>query len=121
MIEGVDYFLKWVRFPNLANPALTVVNDDGTFDVYLNTLYSREYLLNALNHELMHLKAEHFYVNVPARTAEKQANTGKVFEEVFHPPEGMLPHFFSQEHFAAWIKTVCTQNKVDLTKAQLHW
>ena len=48
VIEGADYFVYRIPFANRANPAMTVVNDDGTFDIYLNTLFDDARLAAAM-------------------------------------------------------------------------
>lgn len=74
MIEGIDYFVRYVQFPNRANDGCVIVNDDGTFDIYLNTLYDMEHLKEKLQHELRHLENEHFYIDAPIALIEKQAD-----------------------------------------------
>lgn len=39
LVEGVDYFLRFVRFPNRGNTGAVIPNDDGTYDIYVNTQY----------------------------------------------------------------------------------
>ena len=59
--EGVDYWVRELEFPNRASPSVAVSNGDGTFTIFLNTLFSREKRLEGLRHELRHLEREHFY------------------------------------------------------------
>lgn len=118
MIEGIDYYVHRVRFPNKANPAMSFPNDDGTFDIYLNTLYDDERLKKELEHELRHIQGEHFYVDIPIERAEAQAEGAHV-NTAFHHPDGVIPHFFSEESFANYIKQVATQQHVDLS--QFKW
>lgn len=60
-IEGVDYWVRLVEFPNMASPSVAVSNGDGTFTIYINSLYSPERRAEGLRHELEHLEGEHFY------------------------------------------------------------
>ena len=46
-------------------------------------------------------------------------DTGKMYEEVFHPPAGTIPHFYSLDSFGHWIQTICAQKHVDLAKAEI--
>lgn len=59
LIEGVDYFVRVVPFPNAANQGAVFVNDDGTFDIYLNALYPE--LTRGYEHEVRHILRDHFY------------------------------------------------------------
>ena len=39
LIENIDYFVNVVQFPNKGVRFAAVENDDGTFDVYINSFY----------------------------------------------------------------------------------
>ena len=99
LIEGVDYFCHFVKFANRANPALTVVNPDGTYDVYFNTLYETERLREELPHELRHILERHFDVDISVERAERQAD-GEPLCIIGHTAPDRIPHFFSEDHFA---------------------
>lgn len=60
MIEGADYFVRVVDFPNWASPMFTVQNADGTYSVYLNARYTREQLRHRFPHEIVHMRENHF-------------------------------------------------------------
>lgn len=62
MIEGVDYFLRFVQFPNRANRGAVIPNDDGTYDIYINTRYypEREWVRRVVDHEINHIVLGHF-------------------------------------------------------------
>ena len=113
----IDYYVRTVALP-IAVEGVSVPNDDGTFDIYINARLPQEKQEEVLAHELRHLEAEHFYVDIPLRVAEQQADTGKMYEEVFHPPAGTIPHFYSLDSFGHWIQTICAQKHVDLAKAE---
>lgn len=74
LVENCDYNLHFVKFANKANPALAVENEDGTFDIYLNTLYDTISLQSAIPHELVHITADHFQSDLPVDTLERQAD-----------------------------------------------
>ena len=114
----IDYYVRTVSLP-ITVEGVSVPNDDGTFDIYINARLPREKQEEVLAHELRHLEAEHFYVDIPLRVAEQQADTGKIYEEVFHPPAGTIPHFYSLDSFGHWIQTICAQKHVDLAKAEI--
>ena len=40
LIEGVDYRVRYVEFPNTGSPSVAVSNGDGTYTVYVNTRFS---------------------------------------------------------------------------------
>lgn len=60
LIEGVDYRVRYVEFPNTGSPSVTVSNGDGTYTVYVNTRFSIEEQARGLRHELEHLEGGHF-------------------------------------------------------------
>ena len=60
-IEGVDYWVRLVEFPNMASPSVAVSNGDGTFTIYVNSRFSPEKRAAGLRHELEHLEGQHFY------------------------------------------------------------
>ena len=61
LIEGVDYWVRQVEFPNMGSPSVVASNGDGTFTIYLNTCFSPETRAEGLRHELAHLSGDHFY------------------------------------------------------------
>ena len=60
-IEGIDYWVRYVEFPNMASESVVASHGDGTFTIYINTLFSPERQADRLSHELVHLEEEHFY------------------------------------------------------------
>lgn len=60
-LEGADYWIRYIEFPNMASPAVSVSNGDGTFTIYINTLFCPKRQTEALAHELEHLESQHFY------------------------------------------------------------
>ena len=61
LVEGQDYFLYYLKFPNLANKGSVTPNDDGTFSVYVNTRYPSEMYPDIVKHELDHLNNDDLY------------------------------------------------------------
>lgn len=62
LLEGVDYFLRFVRFPTRANLGAVIPNDDGTYDIYINTQYwpDEAWVRAVLMHEIRHIILGHF-------------------------------------------------------------
>lgn len=102
MIEGRDYFIRPVAFPNRANPACVVQNGDGTFDIYINTLYPPESQREALRHELRHIEREHFYSESSVTALEAEAS-GEARRSPMRPPRGCIACFRSEDALADWI------------------
>jgi len=116
LLEGQDYHLHFVRFPNRANRAQVWVNPDGTYDIYFNTLYYNEEdrLKATFKHELRHILLRHFEaVGIPIEQIEAEADgeDGGVLDQlsvhdVLHPPEGMIPCFGSEAAMSRWLDAV---------------
>lgn len=55
---------------------VTVPNDDGSFDIYLNANLCEDRQKERLQHEIMHIIQDHFYQEVKAVSQlEQEANT----------------------------------------------
>lgn len=69
-----DYFVRLVELPRTVN-GVTLPNDDGTFDIYLNSLLTEDEQKTALEHEIEHIRQDHFYNDVkPLRQIEAEAD-----------------------------------------------
>ena len=76
--EGIDYWVRRVAFPNMASESTVVSHGDGTFTIYINTLFSDERQRDRLAHEIKHLTDEHFYRDdLSITTIEHQADGAK--------------------------------------------
>ena len=74
-IEGMDYWVRYLPFPNMASESVAVSHGDGTFTIYINTLFPEERQQERLRHELRHLTEEHFYRDdLSIRQIEHQAD-----------------------------------------------
>ena len=96
-----DVYIRRLDFPNRSVKAATFPNDDGTFDIYLNTLYSEEELQQALRHELEHIRLDHFYSEKDVRQKEREADG-----DLAPPPEPavrVIPLFSSPAELARWL------------------
>ncbi len=74
MIEGVDYFVRLVRFPNRSTPGQIWLNADGTYDIYIDERLTNEQRVEALTHELRHLAADHFTSPLDIKSVEREAD-----------------------------------------------
>lgn len=56
LIEGSDYFVRLVAFPiGVGTNGLVLLNDDGTYSIYLNARASRDAQRQAMKHEINHI------------------------------------------------------------------
>lgn len=76
-----DYFVRLVELPRTVN-GVTLPNDDGTFDIYLNAALTEDEQKTALEHEIEHIIQDHFYNDVkPLRQIEAEADKKPVVEQ----------------------------------------
>ena len=61
LIEGSDYCIFVVDFPDSTIGGAVIPNDDGTFSVYINSRRSFEAQVASLYHELAHISGNDFY------------------------------------------------------------
>lgn len=60
-IEGADYFVYIVPFPNYAADGFVVSNGDGTCSVLLNANTTLERQRDAMDHELVHIQRDDLF------------------------------------------------------------
>ena len=109
-----DYFMRLVELPATVE-GVTVPNDDGSFDIYINSRLPEARRKSVLAHELRHIELEHFSLELPAELMERQAD-GENINVVLHPPAGMIPCFSSPDAFSHWFSTLCAQRHIDFDK-----
>ena len=107
-----DYFVRLIRLP-VKVEGVTVPNSDGTFSIYINELLSQEKQNEVLEHELRHIRSEHFYVDMPVEHMEKQAG-GEALNIVLHPPEGKIALFRSENALLDYLRRLAAQMGVKL-------
>lgn len=73
LIENCDYFVRLVPFPPGKIDGAVTPNDDGTFSVYIDETAPREKQLEALDHELNHIRMDHLYSDKPIEVIEAEA------------------------------------------------
>jgi len=64
LIEGVDYFVRYMELPP-GIFAFVTPNDDCTFSVYLDPRRSYEQQAEDIDHELRHILRDDFYNGLP--------------------------------------------------------
>lgn len=57
------YFVRYIEFP-MTIRGVTVPNDDGTFDIYINDLLCDSAKEKCLRHEIRHIMEDHFYNDI---------------------------------------------------------
>lgn len=68
-----NIFVRGIELP-LTVKGVTVLDNDGNFNVYINILLSYDTQCNATRHEIKHIKKEHFYDYEPVIVNELEAN-----------------------------------------------
>ena len=72
LIEGADYFVRFVDFPDNANcGGMVLLNEDGTFSVYLDPRRSTEKIKKTMRHEYNHMANDDLFGGKDIRTIEK--------------------------------------------------
>lgn len=69
---GSNIFVRLVSLPVTVR-AVTLPNPDCTFDIYINKDLPEELQHRALEHELNHIRKDHFYNDDPVWLNEKEA------------------------------------------------
>ena len=117
-----EYFVRLVPLPATID-GLTIPNDDGTFDVYINASHCEAKQQESLAHEIKHIMEDHFYQDTKAvAQLEQEASASEpapppparlpnVFEE--YPP-GTIPLFSSLSAFGNYMFAMREQTQADL-------
>lgn len=73
-----EYHVRLVSFP-LTVRGVTIPNDDGSYDIYLNDHLTIEQQESCLRHELVHIKKDHFADDVRnVEDIEREANQKQI-------------------------------------------
>lgn len=107
-----DYFVRYIRLP-IRVEGVTVPNNDGSFSIYINELLPYHRRAEVLEHELRHISAEHFYVDMPVASMERQAG-GEALNLALHPPHGKLALFHSEKALTDYLHRLAAQKGVSL-------
>ena len=70
-----DVFVRYAALPVCVR-GVTLPIEDGRFDIYLNNRLCENAQRAALEHELQHIRENHFYDCDPVVINEKRAQTG---------------------------------------------
>lgn len=71
MIENVDYFVRLVNFPKGVNRVgFVLLNEDGTYSVYINAKASEAQKKKAMRHEYAHMANDDLYGEKDIRDVE---------------------------------------------------
>ena len=68
-----DIYIRFIPLPPKVE-GITHPNNDGTFSIYINCNACKEQQKLTINHELMHIKKDHFYDYEPVVYNEKEAH-----------------------------------------------
>lgn len=120
-----EYFVRIVELPPKID-GVTVPNDDGTFDIYINALLSEDRQVNRLEHEIRHICMDHFYEDMSVAVCEAEANGGarapkekkpepRISDIFAEAPPGMMPVFSSLEAFKNYVYAMREQHQKDLS------
>ena len=72
-----DVFVRILKLPNKVK-GVTVIDSDGAYCVFVNSEISLKEQKRALEHELRHIKLQHFYNNLPVYINEAENENKKV-------------------------------------------
>ena len=135
-IEGIDYWIRFIEFPNMASESVVASHGDGTFTIYINTLFPPDVQQDRLRHELEHIEDDHFFRDdlsivqiehqadqIPLQAAVHvppgaQETTSAVSTEpprlpnVFRDaPERSIPVFASLDAFMRYLRAMAAQHR----------
>lgn len=68
-----DVIVRVIDLPD-AISGVTVLDENGDYNVYLSARTSKDGYDEALQHELRHIRKEHFYIEKPVQKCEDEAN-----------------------------------------------
>lgn len=72
MIENADYFVRVIQFPKGVNRVgIVLLNEDGTYSVYLNSRASEAQKRKAMRHEMLHMANDDMFGDKDIRQIEK--------------------------------------------------
>lgn len=67
-----DIICRYLPFPATVN-AVTVLDDEGDFNIYINSSLSAAEQKKAFEHEKAHIIKNHFYKDLPVPDCEREA------------------------------------------------
>ena len=69
-----DILTRVIELPASVS-AMTVVDENGDYNIYINAVLTREAADRALRHEMAHIRGGHFEADKPVAECEQEANT----------------------------------------------
>lgn len=112
LVLGVDYFLFFEDFPHAGVSGVTALNTDGTVNIYINTLHSRDRQIHAIKHELRHVIYEHFYCDWMT-IEEKEAEADRIGDDAcIYAEDFSTVEFYGELHTPPTSPTKCSQDIV---------
>lgn len=70
-----DYYVQYIKLPYKVK-GVTIPNDDGTFNIFINSIIPPDEQEKAYLHELHHIENDDFYNEIPASIIERIARSG---------------------------------------------
>ena len=67
-----NYICRFIDLPSRVN-AITVVDENGDYNIYINVKLSDENKKKAFRHECRHIKNNHFHIERSVSECEKEA------------------------------------------------
>lgn len=101
-----EYFVRYLDLP-IKVEGVTIPNDDGTFDIYINKNIPPAVREDVLKHEIRHIIRDHFYRSDPVAVCEIEADgqrNVRELQDVFSsaPPQ-KIPYFSSLDTFGQYM------------------
>ena len=73
MIEVEDIYIRGIKLPHTVK-GVVVVDENGDYNIYINNLLNYEMQLKTAEHEIKHIKLNHFYNYDPVIYNEIEAS-----------------------------------------------
>ncbi|WP_312281175.1 hypothetical protein [Oscillibacter sp.] len=110
-----DYFIRYIDFPASVE-GVTIPNNDGTFDIYINQRLCPKKQQLKLAHEIRHIRNDHFYNDIlPIRDIEREADgvsikpPKRLPDVLFYHPAGKIALFHSLESLGNYSRNYAKQ------------
>lgn len=112
-----EYYVRLVELPPTVE-GVTIPNDDGTFEIYLNSLLCETRRAECLEHEIRHIKKDHFYndiqpieeieceadgLSVQNPTIERKSQPPRLPDVIFSHPAGKIAVFNSLDSLGRYL------------------
>lgn len=113
-----DYFVKFVELP-IRTEGCTIPNPDGSFEIYINSLLCDARKKEKLEHELEHIRADHFYqdckdiCSIESEANKRPAPKPELPDVFFYPPPGKIACFRSLESMHHYVMEMLKQKRAN--------